>query len=294
MTVRPYWSPRQPLTQRSSPGQRIGRELALEVRRRAAGAEVGPGHAVDRLTVGRQAGDLGVGAVVLDHLVGRPGHQHPGDAVDGGHAALLHTVHGGERPARDHPAARRVRRHRHHVPVCCGRPVQQSSGRCADGGEAGPTLTTDVGEAATEVELVAVHRECGDPAVRRGVEVRDDRTGLSVERDEPPARLASDRGEVTADEDARAVTRGGDRHALRVERGSPGRDQRTGGEVVGEDVRPGRLVLARGGTGWARLGERPGDVDPVADDDLVPHHAVDLNGGQPVRGDSLRFTRHRR
>ena len=58
-------------------------------------------------------------------------------------------------------------------------------------------------------------------------------------------------------------------------------------EVVGEDVGARRLVGARRGAGRTGLRELTGGVDPFADDDLVPHHAVDLHGRQRVGGDRL-------
>ena len=61
-------------------------------------------------------------------------------------------------------------------------------------------------------------------------------------------------------------------------------DELARAQGVGHDVRAGRLLLALGGAGGAGLGELPGDVDHITDDDLIPHDPVDLRRGKRVGG----------
>ena len=147
-----------------------------------------------------------------------------------------------------------------------------------------PGLAVDRGEVTADVEGVADDLERLDPGVDNGPE-GPDRAGDGVDRRDPVPELAVDRREVTAHVDGAAVDRGLDVEALGVERGGPCGVEHAGADVEGEEVRARGLVLARRRTGRAGLGELPGDVDGVADDDLVPHHAVDLDGGEGIRAD---------
>ena len=175
-----------------------------------------------------------------------------------------------------------------------GRPRGQRAGGGVDRGQPGAQLAADRGEGAAEVERVAVDVDAAHPAVRVRVEAGDQRAGGGVQRGQPRPGGAVDRGELAADVDPGAVGRGVQGEALGVQRRRPGGDQRAVAQVVGEQVGPRGLLGAGGGAGRAGLAEVAGDVHPVADDQLVPDHAVDLHGGQRVGGDGARRGRGRR
>ena len=277
-------------------GGGVRRERALEV---AGVLAVLVARTEDRGAVGRQREDRRGGTAVADHRVGRPGDHGAVLGVDRGQAAGRGGADLGELAADEDPALVRADDHGVHLGVRARRPPGHHgtvAGR--EGREAGPCRRQ---AGARVVELAArVDRRAGrgddvDAVVHRRVELGDQRAGGRVERRDPVAVDAVDLGEVAADVDACPVGRRGDRLRRRVERGVELGDQLPGGHVVGEDVRPGRLVHAGRRAGRSGPGELADRVDGVADDLLVPHHAVDLHRRQGVGADAARVAvRHGR
>ena len=141
----------------------------------------------------------------------------------------------------------------------------------------------DLREGARHVQGGAVGRELQvhDGPVGRGAQ-RLART-RSIHSGHPVDGLVVDGGEVTAEVDGGSIGRGLDRVDLAVDLGCPVQ-QRTGGDVEGHGVVARRLVLTSSGAGRTSVLELPDDVDRVAHDRLILDDAVDLSGGEGLRG----------
>ena len=271
-------------------GGGVGREGRLQVPTggRVVVDQVGEAGPEDLVVVGGQAPDRGVRTPVLDDLVGRERDECPGCGIEGGQAAGRNTVHVVEVTTDHHLALVGRDDHRPDLEVGHGCPLAECTGGGVDGRQPGTALVADDGERPTDVEGVAGEGEAVDVGVDVGVE-GPEHAGGGVQGGHPVAGRAVDLGEVTGDVDRVAVGRSLEGPPLGVERRRPRGDQVPGGDVVGQDVGPRRLVRSRCGSGRPGRGERPRRVDRVADDDLVPDHTVDLDGGEAVSRDGLRL-----
>ena len=221
--------------------------------------------------VADNAGDIGVtqGPVLLQNSetvrIGGPSHR--GEGTTDRHSGV-------------------VSRHRdgaHHVVINLG-------------GEAGHPMRLQIHSAGAQtrrgVELGEGAREVQGRAVGGELQVHDRPVGRrpqrfalasGVHRRHPIDRLIIDGGEVATEVDGGAVSRGRDRADLAVDLGRPVK-QRAGRDVVGHGVVARGLVLAIGRAEGAGIVELSDDVDDIAHDRLVPDDAVDLGGGQNLRG----------
>ena len=271
-------------------GGGVGCERRLQVPAggRVVVDQVGEAGPEDLVAVGGQAPDRGVRTPVLDDLVGRERDECPGRGIERGQTAGRNAVHVVEVTADDNLALAGRDDHCPDLEVGHGRPRAECTGGGVDGRQPGSALVADDGERTTDVEGVAREGEAVDVGVDVGVE-GPERPGGGVQGGHPIAGRAVDLGEVTGDVDRAAVGRSFEGPPLGVERRRPRGDQVPGGDVVRQDVGSRCLVRSRCGSGRPGRGERPRRVDGVADDQLVPHHTVDLDGGEAVSRDGLRL-----
>ena len=238
-------------------------------------------------------GDVVDGAVpsgVADQGVDRGGQELGGGGVEQGQAVARvgGAVDGLEGAADDDLGA--VGRHAQAVdlrvdPADGGGPVQGGPGGGVDGGQAQAGLAVDALEVAARVHGAADDVDRGHGGVEDGLEGVDERAAVGqVEGGEVVVPLAVDLVEGARDVEGAPVVGQGQGAAGAVEGGGEALDELAGAQGVGQDVGAGRLLLAGGRARGAGLGELAGGVHHVADDELVPHDAVDLGRGQRVRG----------
>ena len=268
-------------------GGPVGAEQALDV---GLAAVHGVTRAVEPLVVGLQTHDgPGVAGVAHDRV--ETVHAHTAVVLQDRHsvAGIRRGIDGGEAAPDGQAVAVRSDCDRHHHAVIDLRgEVRQLARPQVEGGDPLPGLGVDIGEGAPDVEGRAVLRELHglDRGVGRQAQVP---TGAVGGRDRADAIGADvvDLGEAAPEVERGAVGGGLDGAHLAVGRRRPAQ-QLAGVDVVGHEVGAGLLVLTDGRARGAGRVELPGDVDGVADDLLVPHHAVpDLGGRQGVGGDGL-------
>ena len=269
-------------------GGPVGTEHALDI---AQPAVHGVRRAVEPLAIGAQAHDGGLVAGVLHHGVDCI-VPHAAVVLQDGHAIarLGGAVDGAEAAADGHAIAVRCGCDRlHGVVGDLGGEVLQRARAQVEGGHPVAGLGVDLGEASSDVEGRAVRRDLH--GLDRGVGAQAQPLAGAIGRRDRAHAVgvgAVELGEVAPDVQGGAI--GGGRDGLHITVG--GRrpvQQLTGGDVVGHQVAARLLALTSGRARGTRGGEGAGNVDRVADDLLVPHHAVtDLGGGQGVRGDRLR------
>ena len=271
------------LDPRECAGGPVGGERALHV---AAAAEVVAG-AVERVADGLQAEHRGLCAAVAHLRVDGQREHRAGGGVEARQAVagVRRSVDAGEGSA-EHDRALVGREHQvlHAAAVDRGRQREVGAGRRVDRGEPLTCLPVDRGERAGDVDrgVGGHHRVHG--AVRRRLEACHQGARRGVERGEAVAGLSVDARERADGVQARAVGRDGHVLDLRVEVGREAGVERSGGQVVRHHVVADDLVGARGRAGRTCARELAAHVDLVPDGGLVPHHAVDLRGGQAVGG----------
>ena len=270
----------EPLDAAIRPG---GLEGPLEV----GVAQPGPAGAVDVLAVGGQRGDAAVAHAVAHGGADLPRLEAAVRRRERTHARA--RVRGVVEPlevAADHDLAPvRGDDHGVHRTVRDGRPGAQLTAAGVDGREPTARLVAHGTEPAAEVDGLPVGDDGVDPRVGDRPEVRVHRARRRVECSDPVARLPVDLGERPAEIEQLAVGARRDGLDHPVRRGRELLDQLAGVEPVGEDVGARGLLLSDSGARGTGRGELTHGVDRVADHFLVPHHAVDLNGRQRVRGD---------
>ncbi len=240
---------------------------------------------VEAVAVGGEGENGRIGAAVADEAVGRHCQRRTGRGVDESQAVagIARAVHRGEGAA--HGELGPVRRERQRVDVAAveGRcPAQQRAVGRLHCGDLGSGNAADAAEHATQVHGGG----CGDDRLHRRVGLRLERPDQvargRVERGDPVPDRAVHLGEAAPDVDPRVVRRRRDGQHVTVGGRRPGGAEHAGGEVVGEQVRPGHRVGSRGRTRGPGRGEAASDVHGVADHQLRPGDAVDLGRGQRV------------
>ena len=236
-------------------------------------------------SVSRQREDCRVGTRVADHRVRGKGKRGSGVGVDHREpvAGVARAVESCEAAAQGDLRAVGRQQDRTTLAVLrIGRPGQQGAVGCLHGRELVPGDPVDDSEPAGHVDPGAGGLDAVDTCGGVGREAGDHAPVGRIQGSDPVAGLTVDVGEGAADVDARAVWRSCQRVDRPIRRRSPGVDQFTGGDVVGEEVRARRLVGARRGAGGACVVEFTAHVDRVAHDHLRPDHSVDLHGGQRI------------
>ena len=163
-----------------------------------------------------------------------------------------------------------------------GGPVQELAGGRLERGQPDALLIVHLGEEAPDVHSVAGDRDVLDDRIELGPE-RGDEGAVplgDVEGGHAAMHLAVDLVELSGDVKGLAVLRDSQASSRAVETGSEVLDELSGIEVVGQDVGPRDLLLPLGRSGRAGIVEIADDVDHIADNELAPGDAVDLDRGQ--------------